>query len=185
VASCSGGAARDDWCWRALVGLHSAAYVQSRRTICNTQQVHTASGALLRERTQLAASSGYVDDMLAQAQSVTRSLMEQRRVFDNVQVRAQGCLGCVLGERGLFDSSLLLSLSFFLRFDPRVLTTLSHTWHPPNIHTQDKLISVGERFPVVNGLMNAIRRKKSKDTLVLSAVIAGCTVFTIIYLFSK
>ncbi len=49
-------------------------------------KVHTASGALLRERTQLAASSNYVDDMLAQAQSVTRSLMEQRRVFDNVQV---------------------------------------------------------------------------------------------------
>jgi hypothetical protein len=48
--------------------------------------VHTASGALLRERTQLAASSGYVDAMLAQAQSVSKSLAEQRRVFDTVQV---------------------------------------------------------------------------------------------------
>jgi hypothetical protein len=30
------------------------------------------------------------------------------------------------------------------------------------LRVQDKLLSVGERFPVVNGLLNAIRRKKSK-----------------------
>lgn len=53
----------------------------------HTPQVHSASGALLRERTQLQASAGYVDDMLAQAQSVSRTLLEQRRVFDSVQVR--------------------------------------------------------------------------------------------------
>lgn len=97
-------------------------------------QVHGASGALLRERGQIAASAGYVDDMLAQASTVTKSLVEQRRVFDSVQ---------------------------------------------------DKLLSVGERFPVVNGLLNAIRRKKSKDTLVLSAVIAGCCVFTLLYILAK
>ncbi|KIY96604.1 Golgi SNARE 12 protein [Monoraphidium neglectum] len=94
-------------------------------------QVHNASGALLRERTQLAASAGYVDDMLAQAQTVTRNLLEQRRVFDTVQ---------------------------------------------------DKLLSVGERFPVVNGLLNAIRRKKSKDTLVLSGTIAVCTTLILLYI---
>jgi hypothetical protein len=49
-------------------------------------QVHNASGALLRERTQLQTSAGYVDDMLAQAATVSRSLIEQRRVFDTVQV---------------------------------------------------------------------------------------------------
>ena len=49
--------------------------------------------------------------MLAQAQSVSRSLLEQRRIFSNVQ---------------------------------------------------DKLATVGERFPVINGLLNAVRRKKSK-----------------------
>lgn len=52
--------------------------------------------------------------MLAQAASVSSSLLEQRRVFDSVQ---------------------------------------------------DKLMSVGERFPAVNGLLNAIRRKKSKVRL--------------------
>ena len=92
--------------------------------------VHNASGALLRERTQIAASANYVDDMLAQAASVSRGLMDQRRVFDGVQ---------------------------------------------------DKLFAVGERFPAVNGLLNAIRRKKSRDALVLSAVVAGCTVFLVVY----
>ncbi|GBF95107.1 golgi SNAP receptor complex member [Raphidocelis subcapitata] len=48
-------------------------------------QVHNASGALLRERTQLGASSSYVEDMLAQAASVSKGLAEQRRVFDGVQ----------------------------------------------------------------------------------------------------
>jgi hypothetical protein len=125
--------------------------------------------------------------MLAQAQSVSRSLLEQRRIFGGVQ---------------------------------------------------DKLVTVGERFPVINGLMNAIRRKKSKvrvvsgggwcmrpracdrrasadackrgasrpwstlhpprlaphhpcpplcaqDTLVLSGVIAACLVFTLVYVLSK
>lgn len=49
----------------------------------------------------------------------------------------------------------------------------------------DKLLLVGSRFPVVNGLLNAIRRKKSKDTLVLSGVIAACVLFTIIYVVAK
>jgi hypothetical protein len=52
-----------------------------------------------------------VDDMLAQAQSVSRSLLEQRRIFGNVQ---------------------------------------------------DKLGTIGEKFPAISGLLNAIRRKKSK-----------------------
>eukprot|EP00877_Chromochloris_zofingiensis_P009739 jgi/Chrzof1/5018/Cz15g08210.t1 len=97
-------------------------------------QIQGSSGALLRERQTMQTSTNYVDDMLAQAQSVSKGLLEQRRIFDTVQ---------------------------------------------------DKLMSLGERFPVVNGLLNAIRRKKSKDTLILSGVIAACTVFTIIYLLAR
>eukprot|EP00882_Tetradesmus_deserticola_P011191 GHRQ01011840.1.p1 GENE.GHRQ01011840.1~~GHRQ01011840.1.p1 ORF type:complete len:233 (+),score=106.35 GHRQ01011840.1:239-937(+) len=97
-------------------------------------QVASSSGALLRERATLNSSTNYVDDMLAQAQSVSRSLLEQRRIFGNVQ---------------------------------------------------DNLGTIGEKFPAISGLLNAIRRKKSKDTLVLSGVIASCIVFTIIYLFSR
>ncbi|GBF90540.1 hypothetical protein Rsub_03536 [Raphidocelis subcapitata] len=97
-------------------------------------QVHNATGALLRERTQLSGTTGHVDDMLAQAQSVTRSLLEQRRLFDGAG---------------------------------------------------DKLAAVGERFPVIGGLLGAIQRKKNKDTLVLSGVIAGCTFLLILYVFSR
>jgi hypothetical protein len=41
-------------------------------------------------------------------------------------------------------------------------TAPSSSYPNPLPPLQDKLISVGERFPVVSGLLNAIRRKKSK-----------------------
>lgn len=46
-------------------------------------------------------------------------------------------------------------------------------------------MQVGASFPVVNSLLNSIRRKKSKDTLVLGAVIAACTLFTLLYILFK
>ncbi|KAJ3693992.1 hypothetical protein LUZ60_009472 [Juncus effusus] len=50
---------------------------------------------------------------------------------------------------------------------------------------QGKVKRLGEKFPLVRGLIGAIRRKKSKDTIILSAVIAACTLFLIIYWLSK
>ncbi|RWR80819.1 Golgi SNAP receptor complex member 1-2-like protein isoform X1 [Cinnamomum micranthum f. kanehirae] len=50
---------------------------------------------------------------------------------------------------------------------------------------QAKVKQLSDRFPVIRGLLGAIKRKKSKDTLILSAVIAGCTLFLIVYWFSK
>ena len=47
------------------------------------------------------------------------------------------------------------------------------------------MLAIGARFPVVNSLLNAIRRKRSKDTLVLSGVVAACALFTLLYLFYK
>jgi golgi SNAP receptor complex member 1 len=47
------------------------------------------------------------------------------------------------------------------------------------------MLQVASKFPVVNSLLNAIRRKKSKDTLVIAGVIAACIVFTFLYLLSK
>lgn len=49
----------------------------------------------------------------------------------------------------------------------------------------DKLYNLGSRFPVVNGLLNAIRRRKSRDSLVLGSVIAGCCVFILVYWLNK
>lgn len=48
-----------------------------------------------------------------------------------------------------------------------------------------KIAATSAKFPAVNNLLAAIRRKKSKDTIILSAVIAGCTLFLLIYWLSK
>lgn len=50
---------------------------------------------------------------------------------------------------------------------------------------QGKVKSLGDKFPVIRGLIGSIRRKKSRDTLILSAVIAACSLFLIIYWLSK
>ena len=47
------------------------------------------------------------------------------------------------------------------------------------------LDAIGGRFPMVNNLLTAIRRKRSKDTMVLATVAAICTAFTLIYWLSK
>lgn len=48
-----------------------------------------------------------------------------------------------------------------------------------------KITAVGARFPVVNSLLNAIRRKKSRDNLVVAGVVALCTLFILIYWVNK
>lgn len=50
---------------------------------------------------------------------------------------------------------------------------------------QGKVKQLGEKFPIVRGLIGSIRRKRSRDTLILAAVIAACTLFLIIYWLSK
>ena len=106
-----------------------------------------------------------MDDAMGTAQAVASSLADQRQTFDNIG---------------------------------------------------GKLMTIGSKFPIVNGLLNAIRRKKNRvravysavlpaadspqhelitcpdehmcnvqDTLVLSSVIAVCTLFTLTYWWSK
>ena len=43
----------------------------------------------------------------------------------------------------------------------------------------------GARFGTINNLLVAIKRKRSKDTIVLSGVVAVCTAFTLIYWLAK
>ncbi|ERM94733.1 Golgi SNAP receptor complex member 1-2 [Amborella trichopoda] len=50
---------------------------------------------------------------------------------------------------------------------------------------QGKVKQLSDKFPIIRGLLGAIRRKRSRDTLILSAVIAACTLFLIIYWHSK
>ncbi|QDZ20777.1 subunit 1 of Golgi SNAP receptor complex [Chloropicon primus] len=48
-----------------------------------------------------------------------------------------------------------------------------------------KLNMLGARFPVVNSLLTSIRRRKAKDTIVMSIVVAICLTLMIMYLFSR
>ncbi|KAJ0111901.1 hypothetical protein Patl1_00230 [Pistacia atlantica] len=50
---------------------------------------------------------------------------------------------------------------------------------------QGKVKALGDKFPIIRGLLGSIRRRRSRDTLILSAVIAACTLFLIIYWLSK
>lgn len=47
------------------------------------------------------------------------------------------------------------------------------------------LSGVGSRFGVMHDVLAAIKRKRSKDTMVLSAVVAFCVAFTLIYWLAK
>lgn len=51
--------------------------------------------------------------------------------------------------------------------------------------TAGKLAGIGAAFPVVNTLLNAIRRKKNKDNLILGGVIAACIFFILVYWANK
>lgn len=46
-----------------------------------------------------------------------------------------------------------------------------------------KLNMLGARFPAVNSLLTSIRRRKAKDTIVMSLVVAFCLVVMILYVF--
>ncbi|CAN8318580.1 unnamed protein product [Cochlearia groenlandica] len=50
---------------------------------------------------------------------------------------------------------------------------------------QGKVKNLADKFPVIRGLLGSIKRRRSRDTLILSAVIAACTLFLIIYWLSK
>ncbi|KAL2621423.1 hypothetical protein R1flu_001628 [Riccia fluitans] len=50
---------------------------------------------------------------------------------------------------------------------------------------QSKVKQLGDRFPVIRELLGSIKRKRSKDTYILSAVIAACTIFLIVYWISN
>lgn len=49
----------------------------------------------------------------------------------------------------------------------------------------NNLSAIGNRFPVINNMLAAIKRKKNKDNIILAVVVALCTGFTLIYWLSK
>ncbi|CAK9205674.1 unnamed protein product [Sphagnum jensenii] len=57
--------------------------------------------------------------------------------------------------------------------------------HSAFMEIQGKLKQLGDRFPVIRSLLGAIKRKRSKDTLILAGVITVCSFLIIIYWVSK
>ncbi|XP_024523007.1 Golgi SNAP receptor complex member 1-2 isoform X3 [Selaginella moellendorffii] len=53
------------------------------------------------------------------------------------------------------------------------------------LEIQGKMKQLSDRFPIVRSLLGAIKRKRSRDTLILSAVIAFCLLFLLIYWMAK
>jgi len=95
----------------------------------------------------------------------------------------QGQPGNALRERNLIDNSSM-ALEDVIEQAQASLSTL--TGQREMFEGMGaKLDQLGNKYPIINNLMSAIRRKRSKDTIVLSGVIACCTVFLIIYWFSK
>ncbi|PNH10224.1 Golgi SNAP receptor complex member 1-2 [Tetrabaena socialis] len=125
------------------------------------RKVNATLGAAL-DRVKLLAGSSDSPLLSVQVQSSSGALLRERgtiqnsaSMVDDLLSQASNVSGNLLQQRRVFES------------------------------IADKLMQVGSRFPVVNGLLNAIRRKKSKDTLVLSGVIAACVLFTIIYVMAR
>eukprot|EP00897_Mesotaenium_endlicherianum_P002779 jgi/Mesen1/2529/ME000161S01582 len=48
-----------------------------------------------------------------------------------------------------------------------------------------RMKTLRDKFPAVRNVLGAIRRKRSRDTLILTAVIIGCTLFLLVYWLSK
>jgi golgi SNAP receptor complex member 1 len=49
----------------------------------------------------------------------------------------------------------------------------------------NKMMAVGTKFPVVNGLLNAIRRRKSRETIVITGLVVFCTLLLLAYLMRR
>jgi len=48
-----------------------------------------------------------------------------------------------------------------------------------------RLAAVGDRAPVLAGLLGAIRRRRSRDDMVVGGLAAACALFTLWYWFKK
>ncbi|EFJ40319.1 Qb-SNARE, Gos1/GS28-family [Volvox carteri f. nagariensis] len=125
------------------------------------RKVNATLGAAL-DRVKLLAGSTETPLLSVQVQSSSGALLRERgtiqnstNMVDDLLSQASNVSGNLMQQRRMFEG------------------------------IADKLVTVGSRFPVVNGLLNAIRRKKSKDTLVLSGVVAACVIFTVIYVLAK
>ncbi|GJP44845.1 hypothetical protein CLOM_g4253 [Closterium sp. NIES-68] len=133
-----------------------------------TQEFRRTRGnlAMMRQHAQLLSSSrpsaSTAADLLVPSGSNSQSqLLERRAIHGNI---AQ--MDDLISHAASTKAALASQRSLFSSIQSRV-----------------KLLS--DRFPLLRNVLGAIRRKKSRDTLILGAVIAACTTFLIIYWLRK
>eukprot|EP00210_Caulerpa_lentillifera_P002910 g2778.t1 len=112
--------------------------------------------------------------------SQANALNENSEVAPLMGVQIQGTTGTLLRERGTLHSA---SVGIDEVIDQASTISDSLKTQGGLFHRMsDRLMEVGMKYPVLNGLLRSISRRKSRDTIILSVVVAVCLAFFIIYI---
>lgn len=90
-----------------------------------------------------------------------------------------GSQDMLMRERGLIDRSNF-ALDGLLGQAQQVASSLSHQRQLFD-SVNSKVGALAARYPVVNSLLNAIRRRKNRDSVILASVVAICILLILIY----
>eukprot|EP00891_Asterochloris_glomerata_P001206 jgi/Astpho2/1206/fgenesh1_pg.00022_%23_15_t len=122
----------------------------------------SALGAAQDRATLMSGASERSSLLGANAQSTSSALLRERgqiggahQALDDVMGTANAVAGNVKEQSNLFEN------------------------------IGDKVVTLGSKFPAVNAVLNAVRRKKSKDTIILFSVVVVCTLLILIYWINK
>ncbi|CAI5511915.1 unnamed protein product [Closterium sp. Naga37s-1] len=155
-------------------------------------EVLSETARLLNERTSIHSALSQADDVIKQAYATSSSLAQQRSLLGGTFSKVT-----LLGNRipGAASSPFFLTvcLPSPCCLNPTMLNTSITMLHHHN------LIHMLFCFPLhpstppplsplavqLNTLLSAIRRKKSRDSLILAAVVAACTLFLLVYWLNK
>lgn len=96
---------------------------------------------------------------------------------------SQSSMGLLLRERGMVSSSAAAANDVIGQAQAVAASLAAQRAVFDGIG--GRVRELGARFPVVNSLLNAVRRKKSRDSVVLAAVVALCTLGILAYWWSK
>ncbi|CAI5494089.1 unnamed protein product [Closterium sp. Naga37s-1] len=178
-------------------------------------EVLSETARLLNERTSIHSALSQADDVIKQAYATSSSLAQQRSLlggtFSKVTLlgnRIPGAASSPFFLTVCLPSPMLpqphhaqhLNHQLVLHHNHQLVLHHNHQLvlhhhklihmlfcfclHPPSLHpsTPPPL----SPLPVqLNTLLSAIRRKKSRDSLILAAVIAACTLFLLVYWLNK
>ncbi|KAG0577748.1 hypothetical protein KC19_5G178100 [Ceratodon purpureus] len=98
------------------------------------------------------------------------------------------------GEFGLQQQSLLREQATINRSTAQMDSVIGHASEAYNAlryqrstfgDISSKINTIGSKLPSVNGVLTAIRRRKSRDTIIVGSVASLCTILILLYWLSK